>query len=255
MSALRERLADGERVLGTFVTLDAPDVVELAGWVGLDFVVLDLEHGGLSTDAILPAARAADAAEIDLMVRVPEISRGPILSSLDAGGSGILIPQVDTADVAREAVDHARFPPRGKRGASLGRHARFGLDGVEASFRRANEETVVAVQCESPDAAANVGDMTEVDGLDVVFLGPFDYSASVGKPGDVGDPEVEEAAERIVEAAKERPVQPGVFVSDTDTLQRCFDQGFRFFVLSSDVHLLMDRFLNAQVSFDGLVSP
>lgn len=152
MVSLRERLDDDEAVLGTFVTLAAPEVVELAGWVGLDFVVLDLEHGGLSSDSITPAVRAADGVGLDVIVRIPEVRRGVILTALDAGAAGIQVPQVTQPEQARQAVRQSRFSPDGERGAALGRSARFGLQGVDDYFREANANTVVTVQCESREA-------------------------------------------------------------------------------------------------------
>jgi len=186
------------------------------------------------------------------MVRLPEIRRGPILRSLDAGAAGILVPQVETPGEARRAVEFCRFPPGGRRGAALGRYARYGLDDVEDAFRRADERTVLAVQCESEASRENVEELAAVDGVDVVFLGPFDYSVSVGRPGQLDHEEVEEAARAIVRATREGAARPGVFVADRDAMKRRRKQGYRFIVLSSDVLFLMNRLFAARGAFDGM---
>ncbi|CAG0953441.1 partial 5-keto-4-deoxy-D-glucarate aldolase, partial [Gammaproteobacteria bacterium] len=180
------------------VMLPSPAVVEMCGYAGFGFVILDREHGAAGMETLENQVRAADAAGIPAIVRVPSRAPDNILHAMDAGANGILVPHVITAEDAEAAVRAAHFPPRGSRGmTTTSRAGRHGLASPADYMARARSETVVICQIEDGAALQNVTAIARIPDLDAMFVGPADLSTSLGHPGEPAHPEVVAAVDRI----------------------------------------------------------
>jgi 4-hydroxy-2-oxoheptanedioate aldolase len=202
-TSLKSRLNRSEKLYGFFVGIPSPAVVEMIGYVGFDFVILDAEHAPIDVAALEHMLRAADGADIHALVRVPDASAARIQHVLDLGAEGIMVPHVTDAETARDIVQRAYYPPLGTRGAStVARAARYGA-GEAASFLRDRAgSTCVVAMIEDAVALPNVENIARVDGVDAVFIGPTDLSTSMGHPGEPGHPEVVAAIAGICTAAR-----------------------------------------------------
>ena len=198
-AALKSRLTGGARLTGLFLGLPSPAMVEMIGYAGFDFVILDAEHGSAGTAALEHMMRAASYAGLAAIVRVA----GPegILHALDAGAAGILVPHVTSAAFARDIVSKAYFPPRGSRGISgLTRAAHYGFNPRYLASR--HEATSVIAMIEDAEALPHVPGIATTEGVDALFIGPADLAGSMGFPGQPNHPQVVAATSRIIADAR-----------------------------------------------------
>jgi len=186
-----QRLRGNELLLGTMLTLPSPEVAEMIAVCGYDWLFMDGEHGNLSTldwQRMLQAVAGRSAA----IIRVAAKTESDIKKVLDIGADGIIAPQVNSADEACHVVACCKYPPRGIRGVGLARAQGYGRNFAEY-MDSANDRIAVIIQAEHIDAVNNIDDIVKVDGIDAVFIGPYDLSASMGRMGEVDHPEVVEA--------------------------------------------------------------
>lgn len=242
MYEIKKRLLNGELVLGTIVSeVRNPNIAYMLAQSGFEFFIIDNEHGCYSSETISDMIAGARGAGIAVIVRVCEITRESILKPLDSGASGLLVPQVNTAEQAREIVLHAKYPPAGARGVGLRRpHSLYGRVNCAEYLKQANENTFIAVQAETPEAIANVESIASIDGIDCVFAGPFDLSVSLGIPGQLSHPREIEAIDTMLEACRKYNKIGGILMFDTLALRSWIEKGMRFVAYSSDITLLAD---------------
>lgn len=230
---LRKKLAAGETALGFWVSLEAPAITEIAATLGLDWVLIDAEHGHLELKEIVEHFRAARNSETAVLVRITEIQPGIIKRALDLGADGIMVPQVNTAAEAALAVRLAKYPPQGIRGLGGERATRWGL--TKASYlSTANRETMVIPMMETPESAANIEAIAAVPGIDAVYFGPGDFSSFAGHLGAWEGPGVAEQLLAVKEKLLARHVPCGIAGTDLADCQRRVDQGFRMISIGSD---------------------
>lgn len=231
---LAARLSGGSGgpLLGARAKTHAPTLVEVYGALGFDFVWLDFEHGGPSPwDATVfeNLTRAADAAGVDPLVRVPTGDPPLLRRVLDAGVRTVLVPRVETAAEAREAVRAGRFVhdgDPGERGYAGARANRWGADDDREYLARADEEVLVGVQIETAAGLENLEAVLGVPDLGFVFVGPGDLSVSLGHPMETDHPEVREAVARVREGCHDAGVPVGYTVSSTAAAEEAIDAGF-----------------------------
>jgi 4-hydroxy-2-oxoheptanedioate aldolase len=231
---LRDRLRRGDRLAGVFLQAPSPVTAEVVSSFELDFVCVEAEHSPLgreSIHALLGAARGP------ALVRVADNATVPIVSALDDGAVGVIVPRVDSPDEARAAVDAARFPPLGRRGVGPGRASGYGRT-LPDYFARANEDVILGVQIESAAALADVSAIAAVDGIDLLFLGPGDLAVSLGVP--FGDERVTEAALEVLGAARAAGRASGTWAPNAAGARRWFELGFQLVIVGSDLALLAD---------------
>src|SRR5437879_293002 len=184
---LRRRLAGHDTVFGTFLGLGSGLAAEACALAGLDWLLVDLEHGGGSESTLVPQLLAADAHGIPMLVRVESDDRIRAGRVLDLGASGIMFPRLESAEQVDSALRHLRYPPLGDRGvATYNRSCGFGLH--PENLDSANETVVGVIQIENRTAVEQVKDITAVPGVDVLFVGPRDLSHDLGVPGQVNAP-------------------------------------------------------------------
>jgi 2-dehydro-3-deoxyglucarate aldolase/4-hydroxy-2-oxoheptanedioate aldolase len=234
---LRARLADGQATLGTFVGAASPVTAEACAAAGVDWLVLDLEHGSGGEEQVRDVVPAAGAYGVPTVVRVESTARIRIGRVLDLGAAGVMLPRLDTASEVGQAVRHLRYPPAGDRGvATYNRACRFGLD--PGALVRADDEVLGVVQVESAPAVEQVDQIAAIDGVDVLFVGPQDLSHSLGVPGDLQAPAYLAAAERVRAAAARHGKACGLLVRDGAAAAARQADGWTFVAIGSDTTLL-----------------
>ncbi len=202
-------------VVGTFLEIPSPQVVELLGLAGFDFVVIDREHGSIDLERCEDLIRAANVSGICPLVRVAECDPIAIRQPLDAGAAGIHVPQINSAEMARLAVRSASFYPRGDRGMQpFVRGASYRSYPTAEYMEEANDETVVVLHIEGTDGVDAFDEISDVEGVDVAFIGPYDLSQSLGIPGQVQSPLVKEKMRQILDVARPKKMAVGTFCDD-----------------------------------------
>ncbi|MSO21691.1 MAG: hypothetical protein EXQ58_00245 [Acidobacteria bacterium] len=234
---LKQKLRGGQTTFGLWVTLESPTITEIATHLELDWICIDAEHGHLDFKEVVEHLRAAGRSSIAALVRVQEIEQGLIKRVLDLGAHGIIVPQIRNAEEVEQAVRFAKYPPRGIRGVGGERSTLWGkgLSGV----RTANENTLVIPLIETVDAAKNLESIMQVPDVDAFFLGPADFSASAGYPGEWEGPGVAEELLRIRDCLAERKCPCGVMAVDSGNGKLRIKQGFQMIGLGSDCALLI----------------
>lgn len=197
---LKARLAAGQQVHGLINAIPAPLLVEMAGYAGYDFVILDLEHGSTNPQTLENLIRAAECANITPLVRVPRAAPDVILQVLDAGAQGIVVPHVQSRSEAELAVAASRYHPLGNRGVAGGRTTGFGTLPLADYMAMANREIMVVAMIEDRAGVEAIDEIASVPGLDMVLEGAMDLSQSLGVPTQVQHPEVQAAIERVAQS-------------------------------------------------------
>ncbi|MFJ8814757.1 HpcH/HpaI aldolase family protein [Amycolatopsis thermoflava] len=212
MRTLKQRLAAGERLLGGLLRLPSETLVEMAGVAGLDFVVLDCEHGPADLVPLQQHVVAAQAHGLGVLVRAGAAEPALVLRVLDLGADGVIVPHVDTAEQARAVVAAAHYPPLGGRGfATYSRAGRFGARDIAEHLARSAETTLVVPMIETPEACAAAPEILAVPGVDAVLVGPADLSVAMGLTGGAAEPRVRQAMAEVAKAA-ERAGKPMVSI-------------------------------------------
>ena len=240
MANTKQKLRRGEPVLGGWVMIGHPAVVEIMAGEGFDFLGVDMEHTSIDVRQFHELALAAKGTECDLLARLPSCDADLAKKVLDLGAAGVIVPSVNTPELARQAVAMAKYPPEGIRGAALCRAADFGRDFHEY-FCGHNDNVVVVVMLEHVEAGRNAGAILATPGIDAALIGPYDLSASMGLAGRLDDPEVRAAQQTILDACREQGVPAGIHVvrPDPAEVEQRINQGFRFLACGIDTEFLI----------------
>lgn len=227
MKKLFKRLFDSDKkVIGYFLSSNCAEIIEVSAAAGFDFVIIDDEHACWGIAPNIDLVRAADAAGIATLIRVPELTETYVKWALDLGASGVMVPGVSSAAEAKRAVELSRFAPAGNRGACpYTRNNAFGVNDTVEYFTRTNEELSVVALIEGVDGINAYDDILAVEGLDAVFFGPMDLSASLGIPGQVTHPKVESAIKEMIDKANAHGKKAGMFVADKEQAKKWLAAG------------------------------
>jgi 2-keto-3-deoxy-L-rhamnonate aldolase RhmA len=234
----RGKLAAGETALGLWVTLDAPSVTEIAVGLGLDWVVIDAEHGHLDWSEITAHLRAAVRSETVALVRLAELNGGAIKRALDLGADGVVIPWMESPEQLAEAVACAKYPPEGKRGIGAERATAWGQAFVEHT-REANDQVLVVPILETVTGVRKAAAMAQVPGVELFFFGPADLSASAGYRGEWEGSGVAQMIDEAKTVLRQAGKHCGVLAKDNTDLHRRWSEGFRMIGLGTDAALLI----------------
>jgi 4-hydroxy-2-oxoheptanedioate aldolase len=241
---LKEKLRRGEAIIGTFLFTSSPEVMEVLGHAGLDFVIIDTEHGPTGTlDTVLfgHLVRAAESAGVVPLVRLPERSRIMTQKVLDAGAMGVVVPMVETADEAREIVRDCRYPPAGDRGACyLTRAAAYSARFTGSYWEEANMNIMVVPLVESKTAIDNLEEIVKVEGVDFAFFGGRDYAMRAGH-AMVDNPDNRAAMKRAHELCEKYgvPLARFLYPPFDESVRKAIKDGARVLVAGGDISLLM----------------
>lgn len=228
-------------MIGIFSKTTDSNFVEAAGLAGLDFIILDREHGPVSWHRLHDHVRAAQRAGMKAVIRVARNDDHEIGASLDSGADGVQVPNVSGVEEAERAVRAARFQPDGMRGVCrFVRAARFGTMDKADYFRNANE-TMVVLQVEGLAGVRALDGILGVKGFDVLFVGPYDLSQSAGVPGEVSHPKVVELMESIAAKVRGSGKMLGTFADTPENARIYRSAGFEYLAYSVDVALFADK--------------
>lgn len=235
----KARLKAGETVLGCFVRTPDPGLVEFIAYLGWDFLVFDGEHGTIDPNRCEDMVRAALLRGVTPIVRATTNQAPVILRYMDTGAHGVHIPWVNSGAEAEAAVQAVKYWPRGQRGlAGTTRAASYGQVMSLAEYvRAANAETLTVVHIETAEAVERIDEILAVEGVDVVFLGPTDLSHSYGFPGDPSQPVVQQAMDRVIEAARRANVAIGTLVRDADGARAWRERGAQYITTTMELIL------------------
>jgi len=208
----RERLARREPLVGLLLSLPSPELAEIFVAAGCDWLFIDMEHGLLDFTAVQRLVQAVGGS-CPCIVRVPNNEPILIAKALDTGAAGVIVPHVNTPAEARAAVLAARYPPAGTRSIGAARAQGYGVRLADA-IAHDNRHTIVVAQVEHVDAVREIDEIVRVPGVDAIFIGPFDLSASMGQPGEVSAPEVQQAIAAVLSACDALALPCGIFTVD-----------------------------------------
>lgn len=239
---LKKKLQNGEKPLGTFVGTGCAAVVECLGCAGLDFVILDNEHSPIEAETTAELVRAAERRNITPLARVREISRPAILKVLDVGVQGLIVPNVHSVADVEAVVNYAKYAPLGQRGFCPSRKDGWGTDPLGAvpdTMAHFNAETLIIPQCETAEALMVIEDIVAMEGVDGIFVGPFDLSISMGMPGAFEDERFKAALTRILTACHNAGKPCIMFAGDGAAAAMRFSQGYDGVAMGIDATLLI----------------
>jgi 2-keto-3-deoxy-L-rhamnonate aldolase RhmA/quercetin dioxygenase-like cupin family protein len=246
---LREKLAADESVYGMWVSLESASISEMAVAIGLDWIVIDAEHGHLDWKDILEHIRATVRSETVALVRIAELNAGLIKRVLDIGADGVVVPWVETADQLRQALSFATYPPEGVRGIGAERATGWGQCFLQHT-QEANENVLVVPIIETVTAGQNIKELAEVEAVDLFFFGPADYSSTAGYRGQWEGPGVFAELQAIKDTLRAKGKHCGIIVGSHENLIERRLQGFRILGLGFDSGLLL-RSLHAALGGAG----
>lgn len=250
-----EKLRQGKAISGTMVRLvTSPLVGVMARVAGLDFIMLDAEHGPYSYETMWNMAAPSAAAGLDVFVRVPELSKGTVSRALDCGCAGVMVPMTETPEMARAFAGWAKYPPLGVRGlSSNGPHTGCRRwPNVAAGMAEANRMTLAIAQIETALAIRNIDAIAATPGIDVLLIGPNDLALSLGKPGDLNSPEQVAAIRAVAEAARRHGKVFGMH-APADYMEKWIPEGLRFVMNGIDMTFLDAAFHNVQKQNQALI--
>lgn len=228
---VQAKLARREKVIGTFFTMGNPSLMECLGYSGLDYVIIDTEHGPFDMESTMSLVRAAESVQLTPFVRIGDITHKEIQRLLDLGAQGLIVPLIRTIDEVRQLVALAKFAPIGQRGFIKGRGSGFGYqawaNGSMASFMSAcNAATMLLPQCETMECLENIEAIALEPGVDGIFIGPFDLSIALGVTGQFQSALFTAALERILKACAQAGKPAFIFTPEHGAARKYLAQGF-----------------------------
>jgi len=253
LSRVRQRWAAGQPVLCTTPHLTDPSVSEMMSLMGFDCLWIDLEHHGTSVETAAQMMRGARVGTADVMVRPAKGEFMRMGRILEMGAHGIMYPRCDNAAEAREVVRWAKFAPLGERGLDAANPDNpYCMTDTAEYVRQANEQNFIVIQIESPSAVEQAQAIAEVDGVDVMFFGPGDYSLLSDVPGQPAHESVLQATEAVCRAALAGGKRFGTPCRDTEHARQLLDMGATFLTHGSDIMMIKRSLQNIQQQFGSL---
>lgn len=238
-SIIKKKLRNLDLVLGSWITLAHPSIAEIMSRSGFDWIAIDLEHSAITIREAEELIRVIDLCGVSPLVRLTSNNSDLIKRVMDSGAHGVIVPMVNSREDAEKAVSSVYYPNKGTRGVGLARAQGYGTS-FKTYRDSLQESAVVIVMIEHKDAVENLEAILTTEGIDGYFLGPYDLSASMGKPGNLKDPEVEAAIQKVCTIAKKLGIPGGIHVVEpnSDDLQTRVDEGFTFLAYSLDTRML-----------------
>jgi len=229
---IRARLQKGDTLIGTLITIPAPEIAEIMAEIGYDWLFIDTEHGSFDAQSAQGILQAVDH-RCPCVIRVPTNDEVWIKKALDIGAAGIIAPGVNSAEEAERIVRMCKYPPRGTRGVGIGRAHGYGLKFKEY-VAKANDDIAVILQAENTNAVENIAEIVQVPDIDAVLIGPYDLSASMGKMGSINDDEVQAAIASVTECCRDAGIPLGIFADSAESAAPFIEQGYTLIAISTD---------------------
>lgn len=242
MNSLKEQLNKGNQVYGTWSVLPSPGVAEIMGSAGLDYFIIDMEHGPADYETAENMIRAVDRFNCTPLIRVPENEPWMILRALETGAGGVVVPGISSEKDAEKAVKAMKYHPRGNRGMSpFTRSWGYRAHGTEAFTDKCNKETLTVLIVEGTDGIARLDKILQVEDIDVIYIGTYDLSQSVGHPGNPSHPEVLAFVKQCTELIKSKGVAAGCLAENSEDLANWKKAGIQFVAYQADCSLFFSQ--------------
>jgi len=245
MNNIKKKLLSGRPVLGTWNTLSSPLLTETLAQSGLDFQIIDLEHGPFILDKIHLHVSACEGSEnCSPLVRIPSNQDWMALQALDQGAHGLVVPHIDNSNDCKKFLNSVKYHPLGQRGFTpFSKAGGFNNNNTSDYLNYANDSLLSVIIIESKEGLANIDEIAEIDGIDVVYFGAFDISQALGYPGQVMHPKVLKAIQKGAEIISNKGKFPGGFVPQSkDDIKWLLDIGMRFITYEVDSSLMYSHF-------------
>lgn len=249
---LKEKLNNNRATIGTWAIIDSPMVVDVIASSGIDFIVIDAEHGAISYETAQIMIGLCESYNVTPIMRVGEINESLILRALDIGSHGVQLPNITTAEDAKQFVQFAKYPPMGIRGFSP--YTKAGLYDVSKGKEMpkvANENTLLIANVEGQDGMNNLEEIAQVDGIDVIFIGLFDMSKSLGIAGDVENPRVIAKLDEAIKIVHKHGKKVGSIASNLSMLKVLKEKNIEYLTYSVDTGMIKESYVNMINNFRG----
>lgn len=251
-SEVKKKLERGEVVFGSFFKFNSPNLVELFGFAGFDFLIIDCEHSTFGHADVENMIRACERAGMSSIIRTQDASEASILHALDSGASGVQVPSLRHPDQVREVVHKSKYHPIGGRGWAPGcRAAGYAFFNADEYVEHANRETVVSVHVENKEMVDEIEALCAIDHLDVLFIGTGDLSQSLGHPGKASHPDVQAAVDKVIEAGVRHGKHLGAVVGNPDQLKSYVERGVKYIAWQSDLTMYKNALKAAAANFSA----
>lgn len=242
----KAKMLNKEKTVGTFFQLGTANAAECLGYSGLDYIIIDTEHAPITEESAMEFIRAAKLSKLSPFVRIKDITRPSVLRMLDIGAEGIVVPCVESVDDVKSLVKYGKYAPLGERGFFYGRAAGYGFEDftspLEDYFKKCNNETMIIPQCETLGCLENIEEIVSIDGVDAIFVGPYDLSIALGKPGQFDSMEFTEALTRIINACKKVNKPAMIYANDLNSALKHFERGFDSVAVGTDISVLTNSY-------------
>ena len=250
MNKLIEKFNNKEKILGTISHIKSMTAIEALGYTGVDFIMLDMEHSPLDTDEAAKYLTAATAANLPALIRVSSMNKEHILHMLDAGAAGIVVPSVTNVQQVKELIKYAKFTPVGERGYCMTRDGGWGFaENSKGTLRQymdySNKNTLLIPQCETVGCLENIEEITSLEGVDGILVGPYDLSIDMGIAGEFDNPKLTEAILRIITACKKNKKMAIGFAGNTNAAVDQFKDGYDAVLFGIDLIMYINTYKNS----------
>ena len=241
MIELKNRIVNRDCVVGTMLSeFYTPNIIRLIKCIGYEFVFIDCEHGYFDLSQVANLAAVGKGFGIGIIVRVPSVQREFITKVLDIGVDGLLLPQIDNVELAKQAVYYAKYCPEGKRGLSTTRaHTDYNPPSVAEYVKKANKEIILLAQIESKEAVDNSYEIASLPGIDGIIVGPNDMAADMGKPGQTFTEEMQKQISTVIDNCVKLNKPCGIVDSNIDRLHFWQQKGMSLFCIGSEIHMML----------------
>lgn len=237
--SFKKKVAE-KSVWGCFSKTTDSSFVEAMAIAGADFVILDMEHGPITTETLKTHIMALKATQTLAIVRVEGATSETIGKALDLGADGVQVPSVSNAEEAQKAIIRAKFFPEGQRGVCRFVRAADYSDKERATYFSEANQNLMIIQLEGKEGLANFEEIVSLQGIDIIFIGPYDLSQSLGVPGQIEHPIVTSKIEEMIDLAKRNNVTLGTFCDTPTQLNKWNDLGISYLAYSVDVGIFKD---------------
>ncbi|MDA9165676.1 aldolase/citrate lyase family protein [Alphaproteobacteria bacterium] len=237
---LRNRVTSLDKLRGAMIfEFFSPGIPIILKNAGCEFIIFDMEHGGLSLEQFKVLATISNSNQISPLIRIPEVSYNYVARALDLGASGIMAPMVNTAEEAMNVVKSSKYPPEGIRGAGFGfAHDNYNNQNPLKYIKKANDELINIIQIETKYGLENVELIAAIDGVDCLWVGHFDLTNFLGIPGDFTSSIYLDAIKRVVDAGKINKKSLGIMVNNNDELEMYSELGFNMIAVGTEMNIL-----------------
>lgn len=250
---LKEKLLSGQIVIGTWSIMPAVVVTDIIAGTGMDFIIIDAEHGPINFETAQNMVIACESRNVSPVMRIGGIIEADILKALDIGVHCVQIPNITSKDDIKKLINMVKYPPLGNRGFSpFTRAGNYSSENSGELIKAANDNVLLAVHIEGREAIDNIEEILEINELDILFIGLFDISKSLGIPGEVNNPKVLEILEKTTQKINNTGKYPGTIVNSIDQLQRFLNYGLKYITYSVDCEMLSKGYKHINAYFRAL---